>query len=407
MIAGTTMSNGIPQDPDDFFAETRMSFGDHIEDLRQHLWRAIWGFGGALILSFFIGHIVVDWITRPVKSELHAFYRRRQAKVLSEKKDEITRLANKPTPFRALLIPKKQLEAIVKGQDPEMDRPRIMTKEQIKARANPPTFWQKFWRGGSDEEDEHTYDDHEGAEGKFTTIPAEEKEKYVVRLWASVENPMWFAGDQQEAVRQFLDVDSPTTLNVQEGFFVWFKVCIVCGIVLGSPWIFWQIWMFVAAGLYPHEKRLVHVYLPISLFLFLAGVFVCELFVIPKAIEALLWFNEWLGFKPDMRLNEWLGFAIFMPVVFGISFQTPLVMVFMHRLGVMNADSFRSKRSYAWFAMAVFAAFVTPSVDALSMLFLWVPMCLLFELGIFLIRMSPDAPVVEDDLSESGELIEV
>jgi sec-independent protein translocase protein TatC len=400
------MSNGIPQDPDDFFAETRMSFGDHIEELRQHLWRAIWGFGGALFLSFFIGHFVVDWITRPVKSELHAFYKRRQAKVLREKRDEIRDIANRATPFRALLIPRAQLEAIAKGKDPEMDRPRILTKEEIEKRKTPPTLWQRIFGGGEDEQDP-TYDDHEGQKGKFTTIPAEEKDKHLVRLWASVENPMFLAADQQEAVREFLDLDSPTTLNVQEAFFVWFKVCIVCGIVIGSPWIFWQIWMFVAAGLYPNEKRLVHVYLPVSLFLFLAGVFVCELFVIPKAIEALLWFNEWLGFKPDMRLNEWLGFAIFMPLVFGLSFQTPLVMVFLHRLGIMNADSFRSKRSYAWFAMAVFAAVVTPSVDALSMLFLWVPMCMLFELGIFLIKMSPQEPALDEDVSESGELIEV
>ena len=66
------------------------------------------------------------------------------------------------------------------------------------------------------------------------------------------------------------------------------KVCIVTGLVLGSPWIFWQIWMFVAAGLYPHEKRYVNIYLPFSLFLFLGGVFICQFFVIPKALEALL-----------------------------------------------------------------------------------------------------------------------
>jgi sec-independent protein translocase protein TatC len=129
--------------------------------------------------------------------------------------------------------------------------------------------------------------------------------------------------------------------------------------------------------------------------------------VIPRAIEALLWFNEWMGLKPDMRLNEWLGFAIFMPVIFGLSFQTPLVMLFLHRLGIMDADSFAGKRRYAWFAMAVFAAVCTPSTDALSMLFLWVPMSLLFELGIFLIRLSPREPLIEEEESETGELVEV
>ena len=188
---------------------------------------------------------------------------------------------------------------------------------------------------------------------------------------------------------------------------VWFKVCLMTGLVIGSPWIFWQVWSFVAAGLYPHEKRLVHLYLPLSLGLFLAGVAICELFVIPKAIEALLWFNEWMGFKPDLRLNEWLGFAIFMPVIFGLSFQTPLVMLFLSKIGIVDANTFRNKRRVAWFLMAVFAAVITPSTDALSMLFLWVPMSLLFELGILLIKMQPQPPSLDSEEPESQELVEV
>jgi sec-independent protein translocase protein TatC len=229
----------------------------------------------------------------------------------------------------------------------------------------------------------------------------------MVGLWISHGEPLKETGLLQEALRIVGDFDTMATLNVTEAFMVWFKVCLVCGFILGSPWIFWQIWMFVAAGLYPHEKRLVHVYLPISLGLFLAGVLVCEFLVIPRAIEALLWFNEWLGLKPDLRLNEWLSFAIFMPLIFGLSFQTPLVMLFVARLGIVDADSFRNKRRYAWMGMALFAAICTPSTDALSMLFLWVPMSLLFELGIWLIKLSPTEPELDEDVPESEEMIEV
>jgi sec-independent protein translocase protein TatC len=108
-----------------------------------------------------------------------------------------------------------------------------------------------------------------------------------------------------------------------------------------------------------------------------------------------------------MRLNEWLSFAIYMPLVFGASFQTPLVMLFLHKLGIMDADSFRNKRRYAWFFMAIFAAVITPSTDALSMLFLWVPMSLLFELGIWLIRFNPREPDLDMEAPESDELVEV
>jgi sec-independent protein translocase protein TatC len=279
-----------------------------------------------------------------------------------------------------------------------MDRPRVLSDEEVEQKKSP-SFFAKWF--SKDEEEVGP------VQGPFTDVKASDFEKEMVPLWICYGNPVENLGYQQSAQRVLLDIDNPSTLNVQEAFMVWFKVCIVTGIVIGSPWIFWQIWMFVAAGLYPHEKRLVHVYLPVSLGLFLAGVVLCELFVIPKAIAALLWFNEWMGLKPDLRLNEWLSFAIYMPLVFGASFQTPLVMLFLHKLGVMDADSFRKKRRYAWFFMAIFAAMITPSTDALSMLFLWVPMSLLFELGIWLIKMSPREPDLGLEAPESDELIEV
>src|SRR5262249_12373614 len=230
----------------------------------------------------------------------------------------------------------------------------------------------------------------------------------VVRLWMREYEPVKHAAYVQKATQQVGKRFALTTLNVQEAFMVWLKVSLATGFVLGSPWIFYQIWAFVAAGLYPHEKKYVHVYLPLSLGLFIFGVIICEFFVMPKAVEALLWFNEWLGLEPDMRLNEWLGFAIMMPIVFGVSFQTPLVMLFLNRIGIMSVDGYREKRRIIWFLMAVFAAVITPSTDPASMLFLWVPMCLLFELGIWLCLMSPTPPPIESDETEAEEsLVEV
>ena len=82
------MSNGNPRDPDDFFAETRMSFGDHIEELRYHLFRAIAGFVVALCGSFFIGQYVLNFITEPVQAELKNYYERRKDKMLRELKSD-------------------------------------------------------------------------------------------------------------------------------------------------------------------------------------------------------------------------------------------------------------------------------------------------------------------------------
>jgi sec-independent protein translocase protein TatC len=400
------MSNGTLPDPDDFFADTRMTFGDHIEDLRTHLWRAVKGFAVALVLSFFIGKTVVNFITAPVKNELSRYYDHHTRKLLKEQatNPELAGVT-RPSAFFEIQMPRQQAEALVKGRDTAMKRPVIVTKEQQEARKGNDSWWSRYighWFSDNPEEDippEEKDNVHQ--------IPEQDEGKELTSLWMRYKNPLVAQGSVQGALRKLMDTDNPTTLSAQEAFMVWFKVCLICGVVLGSPWIFWQIWSFVAAGLYPTEKRLVHVYLPISIFLFLAGVVICELFVVPKAIEALLWFNEWMGLKPDIRLNEWLGFAIFMPVVFGLSFQTPLVMMFLGRLGIMTPDSFRNKRRYAWFAMAVFAAVITPSVDALSMIFLWVPMSLLFELGIILMKWSPHATPEDEEVPDSEEMVEV
>jgi sec-independent protein translocase protein TatC len=389
-------SNGNLPDPEDYFADSRMTFGDHIEELRRHLWRALGGFGIALFFSFFIGKYAVDFITAPVKQQLRAFYNRRVEKTMKElQSNSGLQKVNRPTGFTKVYFRRDQLQAALKGTPRgELEKTKRPVRAHDVAGNNEASLLDRLM-GRSGDPDQ----------------PAEDeevvKEEDLIPLWLSVGEPLKTAGELQESTRIVADLDSMATLNVMEAFMVWFKVCLVCGFIIGSPWIFWQIWMFVAAGLYPHEKRLVHVYLPVSLALFLVGVLLCEFLVIPRAIEALLWFNEWLGLKPDLRLNEWLSFAIWMPLVFGLSFQTPLVMMFLAKIGIVSADSFRSKRRYAWMILAVFAAIITPTPDALTMLFLWVPMCLLFELGIWLIKMSANEAEFGEDMPESEELIEV
>jgi sec-independent protein translocase protein TatC len=209
-----------------------------------------------------------------------------------------------------------------------------------------------------------------------------------------------------ESVVDFVRPRELTTLSVQESMVVYIKVSLLVSLIVASPYVFYQIWAFIAAGLYPHEKHYVHKYLPMSLGLFLAGVFLCQFAVIPKSIEALLWFNEWMGMTPDLRLSEWLGFAILMPLVFGVSFQTPLVMLFLERIGVMTVDAYVSGWRVAAMVLAVFAAMITPSVDALSMLFMWVPLVALYFLGIFLCRWSQAKDEPDDAPGDADLLVE-
>ncbi|MHB1422685.1 MAG: twin-arginine translocase subunit TatC [Gemmataceae bacterium] len=388
-------SNGTPHDPEDFFSETRMTFGDHLDDLRRHLLRAVAGFCVVLFFCFFIGEQAVEFITAPVKEQLHAYNKRRAEKTKKDLQDNANlQKVNEPSGFTLIYLHRGQFKAVLEGK----------STEEIEA------FKRPVWASEETKNDERSWFDrilNRTVDKEDNPDEQRVTKKDVVGIWMASAEPLTDALHRQQATRIANDLDSMSTFNIMEAFMVWFKVCLVCGFVLGSPWIFWQIWMFVAAGLYPHEKRLVHVYLPVSLGLFLLGVLMCQFLVIPRAIEALLWFNEWLGIKPDMRLNEWLSFAIWMPVIFGVSFQTPLVMMFVARLGILNAESFRSKRRYAWMGLAVFAAIITPTPDALTMMFLWVPMCLLYELGIWLIKMSPNEPELGDDVPQSEEMIEV
>lgn len=343
-------------DPDDMFADTRMTFGDHIEELRAHMLRAIYGFLIGMAISFAFGSAVVHFITRPVEDQLMVFYNRRVEKIEKE-----------------LLDGDAKLKALNEPKDMAMQIKVATLKDSLK----------KI-----------------GIEAPKAADDDDEWIEFPVRY-----RPLEVAIATHSATTAVLRPPQLATMDVMEGFMVYMKVSAFTGLVISSPWVFWQMWMFVAAGLYPQEKKYVHKYLPVSLVLFLVGVVVCEFIVIPRAIAGLLWFNEWLGLEPELRLNEWLSFALILPLVFGLAFQTPLVMLFMAKLGIMDVDDFRKKRRIAWFVMSIFSAIFTPA-DIFSMLMMLVPMCLLYELGIVMVKYGAK-PEKEEFEEPADQYVEV
>jgi sec-independent protein translocase protein TatC len=189
---------------------------------------------------------------------------------------------------------------------------------------------------------------------------------------------------------------SITTLSAQEAFGIYIKAALLVGMVLASPWIFHQLWMFVAAGLYPHEKRLVHVFLPVSLGLFLAGVVIAFYPVLYYVLDYLLQFNESLGLDPDPRISEWMSFVLVLPVGFGLGFQLPLVMLFLSKIGIFDAAAYASQWRMAVLVICVVAALLTPA-DPYSMMFLAAPLCLLYFGGVALCRWSASRDNAADD----------
>lgn len=180
----------------------------------------------------------------------------------------------------------------------------------------------------------------------------------------------------------------PQALGVAEPFTVWLKAGLFSGIILSGPWIAFQLWSFVATGLYPHEKKHIHVFLPISIFLFIAGVLLAFFFVFQPVLGFLFSFNRTMGIAPEMRINDWLSFVMFLPLGFGLAFQLPLVMLFMNRIGLFSIEDYLSRWRIAVMIIFFLAMFLTPA-DPISMLLLAVPLTLLYFLGVGMCRWMP------------------
>ncbi len=198
-----------------------------------------------------------------------------------------------------------------------------------------------------------------------------------------------------------------SSLGITESFMVYFKISMLCGVILACPWIAWQFWAFVGAGMYPHEKKYVYRSIFPSVILFLLGIVVCQVWVMPGAVKALLSFNSFIDVDPDLRLNEWLGFALILPLVFGISFQTPLVMIVFNRVGMFSWQDYASKWRIAIFALAAFSAVITPTPDVVTMMYLFVPMFGLYCLGVFACYWLPPVFPPEDEDGEKAEEVAV
>ena len=157
--------------------------------------------------------------------------------------------------------------------------------------------------------------------------------------------------------------------------------------------MFYQAWAFVAPGLYAHEKRLVLPLVISSSLLFIAGVAFCYFFVFGRVFHFIGDFAPTsIAVMPD--IENYLDFVMSMCLAFGATFEVPVVVVILVRMGIVSVDKLKSIRPYAIVGAFVIAAIVTPP-DAVSQLSLAMPMCLLFELGLLLapmfVRVTPGA----------------
>ncbi|MGQ9509774.1 MAG: twin-arginine translocase subunit TatC [Thermodesulfobacteriota bacterium] len=174
-------------------------------------------------------------------------------------------------------------------------------------------------------------------------------------------------------------------ISVAEAFFTYMKVAFIGGLILASPFVLYQIWAFVAPGLYRHEKRYV---LPLLLggsFFFLLGILFGYFIAIPVGFRFLLGFAADL-IKPMPSMKEYLSFSVKFLLAFGLVFEFPVVLVILARIGVIDARMMAKQRKYAILLIFIFAAIMTPP-DLISQVILAFPLMGLYELSIFLARL--------------------
>lgn len=172
--------------------------------------------------------------------------------------------------------------------------------------------------------------------------------------------------------------------GIVTGFIVRLKVSVFFGLVFALPVILWQLWRFIVPGLKGNERKYGVFFVGGSLGLFGLGVFVAFL-VLPKAIGFLLSFAQ-APLKPLIFIDQYLSFVSFMVLAFGISFEFPLLLMFLAGMGMVTSKKLGGWRRQAAFGAAVVAAVATPSQDPYSMLLMAVPLYILYEVSILLIR---------------------
>lgn len=244
------------------------------------------------------------------------------------------------------------------------------------------------------------------------------------------------------------------TDEVGEGFMTFIRISVICALALASPWILYQAWQFVAAGLYPHERKYVTRYLPLSITLLISGMLFVYFLVLPWTLEFFIAFstgvplrmtktevvttqplsaqsllqvpllrgdppkaerrdgmiyfdqsqlrlkimikgvprviaiNSDLLLAPEIKLSTYIDLVVGMLITFALSFQLPLVVLALERIGIIEIEALQSARRYVYFGMSIIAAAITPGDVITATIALIVPLCALYELGIWLAKMG-------------------
>lgn len=184
-----------------------------------------------------------------------------------------------------------------------------------------------------------------------------------------------------------------------EAFFTYMKVAFIGGTILSAPVILWQIWRFIAPGLYQNEKRYMLPVIFFSSFCFVGGALFGYFIVFPAGFKFFASFaTEYI--TPMMRTSEYLSFANKLLLAFGLAFELPVFAFFLAKLGILSSDFLRRKRKLAIVLIFVAAAVLSPSPDVLTQLLMAGPLIVLYEASVWIVHFFGSKPFKTGDAVE-------
>jgi sec-independent protein translocase protein TatC len=206
---------------------------------------------------------------------------------------------------------------------------------------------------------------------------------------AQTPRSKYFTSDDpaDKTLRQDAAIDARlTALGAGDSFFFAFNISVYFAAFIGGPFVLWQMWQFIAAGLYKKERRLVYLYFPFSMLLFLGGVLFCYFLVLPIGLYFLSSTMPIDQIKPQMTTGNYFDFLSTMCLAMGAVFQLPILMIFLSSLGIIEPRTYSKYRAHFLVIALFVSAIVTPGTDYYSQILMTIPMYVLYEVGILISR---------------------
>lgn len=313
-----------------------MSLGDHLEELRVRLMLAIAGLVVGMVICLFFGKQLVRVLEMPYYDLLATIEDDRNDEREAQRlQDEKNGIIAEPETVK-LLIP---YESITNSLD--------KAKAEIAKAEN-------------------------GQAGEVNFELSIPRESFVNQL-----------KEIMEEIKAPVELSS---IKPSESFLVYLKTSLFFGLILSSPWVLYQIWSFIAAGLYQNEKKYIHTVVPISAILFITGSVFFMWVVAPLMMGFFSTFDQMLGFVSKWSPQFYISMVLTLTLVFGCAFQMPIAVVFANLMNLVSVEVLAKGRRFVLLGLLVVSAIATPP-DVITQIALATPLYILYEGSIIVCRI--------------------